>query len=126
MSANTDESSYSQTSYEDSSTMNLDQSFSEHTYSADKIQQSSIKRNLLSTHSSAFNSNNNISNEKDGSSYTSPSSSEGACMLDIINSEPLAFVSPSPPPNSTSVFKNQTGKDLVFVKRGAKRRRQLL
>lgn len=129
LSTDTDESSYLQTSCEDSSSM--DQSLLEHTYSAAKMQQSSVKRKRLATHSPV--SNSRTPNERLDSPYTSPSS-EGAHTLDIINSNSVVSekrqnvnftsISPTSPPNSTSVIKdkNQVGEDLAFVKRGPKKK----
>jgi len=82
LSSNVDESSYSQTSYEDSSTDFNNQSVLEHTYSTDTddIQQSSVKRHRLSTHSSVYDDNFTL-NETVNSSCTSPLLSKKACML---------------------------------------------
>lgn len=83
----TDESNYSQTSCEDSSTMDFNQSLLEHTYSTDKIQQSSVEKNRL--HSPVSNSENRTLNENIKSPYSSMSSEE-VYTLDIINSDSSA------------------------------------
>lgn len=108
------------------------QSLLEHSYSANKTQQSSGERNHLPTQFSASDYTPNESDFQSAFSNSPPSSLEGIYTIDVINAASLSeeeynvhrtSVSSVSTPNITSVIqdKTQAGKDLVIGKNDAKK-----